>query len=220
MSEATETALLHHEIVGDGEPLLLLHGFTGSGDDWVHAGRDALAQRYRLIIPDLRGHGRTPNPAPVLTMRQCALDVLALLDRLGIARCKAIGMSMGGNILLHLATRARDRVEAMVLVSATPYYPEQARAIMRQEPRARATFADSHDDMTFTPPLLATIAARTLIVQGDRDPLYPVSLSVELYQSIPHAALWIVPQAGHAPIFVDAAPRFVETALAFLTASA
>jgi pimeloyl-ACP methyl ester carboxylesterase len=216
---------LHHEIIevaehGSAEPLLLLHGFGGSGADWVHAGLDELARRHRLIVADLRGHGRSPDPAPPLTMRACAGDVLALLDCLGVSRCKAIGVSMGGNVLLHVATRAPDRISAMVLVSATPYFPEQARAIMRQDPRARATFAERHDDMAFTPPLLATIAARTLLLQGDRDPLYPVSLSVEMYQAIPRAALCVVPDAGHAPVFSDAAPRFVETALAFLAGGA
>ena len=77
-------------------------------------------------------------------------------------------------------------------------------------------FATSYDDMAFTPPLLATIRARTLVVHGDRDPLYPVELGVELYRNIPNAALWIVPNGGHGPIFGASAPRFAEAALAFL----
>lgn len=77
---------------------------------------------------------------------------------------------------------------------------------------------DSHDDMAFTPPLLATITARTLIVHGDRDPLYPVELALEMYRSIPSAALWIVPNAGHGPVFGKLAAPFIETALAYLSA--
>jgi pimeloyl-ACP methyl ester carboxylesterase len=77
---------------------------------------------------------------------------------------------------------------------------------------------DSYDDMNFTPPYLSTITARTLIVHGDRDPLYPVDLAVELYTAIPRAALWVVPNGGHAPIFGAMAPRFRETALEFLRA--
>ena len=80
---------------------------------------------------------------------------------------------------------------------------------------ARA-FADSYDDVNFTPPYLATIAADTLIVFGDRDPFYPVSLAFELREAIPRSSLWIVPNGGHGPVFGDAAPRFTETALAFL----
>src|SRR6185436_18365400 len=99
-------------------------GFTGTGGDWAHVFElDDLGRRYRLIIPDLRGHGRSTNPAGTLTHRQCAQDLSALLDRLGVGRFRAIGMSLGGNTLLHLAMREPDRVPALVLVSATMYYP-------------------------------------------------------------------------------------------------
>src|SRR5579863_3531285 len=121
-----------YETEGSGEPLLLLHGGTGCQENWAHAGRDRLAQEYSLILPDARGHGGTTNPQKTITHRQCALDTLALLDHLGIRECRAIGLSMGGNILLHLATLEPERVRAMVVVSATMYFPEEARAIMRQ----------------------------------------------------------------------------------------
>lgn len=125
---------LYYEIEGAGEPLLLLHGGGGCLDHWVHAGRDQFVSEYMLIKPDARGHGRSSNPGRTITHRQCALDTLALLDHLGIKRCRAIGLSMGGNILLHMATLQPDRLEAMVVVSATMYFPEQARKIMRQIP--------------------------------------------------------------------------------------
>jgi pimeloyl-ACP methyl ester carboxylesterase len=64
--------------------------------------------------------------------------------------------------------------------------------------------------------LLSRIAAETLIVFGDRDPLYPVSLAVELYDAIPRSYLWVVPNGGHGPVFHAAAPQFASTALGFL----
>ena len=76
--------------------------------------------------------------------------------------------------------------------------------------------------MNFTPPYLATIVARTLIVHGDRDPLYPVNLALEMYEAIPRSYLWVVPNGGHGPIFGEhtgsgeTTSRFAETALAFL----
>jgi pimeloyl-ACP methyl ester carboxylesterase len=233
---------MYYEARGEGEPLLLLHGGSGIGADWTHV-FPADPPGYRVIVPDLRGHGRSTNPSRRFTFRQCARDVVALLDALQIDRLKAIGMSMGAKTLLHVATAQPDRVSAMVLVSATPYFPQQMRAIaatfdantlsqdqwaaLRQrhvhgDDQIRAlwemtrSFATSYDDMAFTPPLLATIRARTLVVHGDRDPLYPVELGLELYRHIPTAALWIVPNGGHGPIFGAMAPRFAETALAFL----
>jgi pimeloyl-ACP methyl ester carboxylesterase len=231
---------------GDGEPLLLLHGGTGIGADWQLVFAEGDPAGFRVIVPDLRGHGRSTNPARTFTFRQAAQDVFALLDQLGVPRVKAIGLSMGAKTLLHMATQQRERIDAMVLVSATPYFPAPARSAMAQlsadgfsdaewtaqrqrhlhgDDQIRMLFdqmrglKDSHDDMAFTPPLLATITARTLIVHGDRDPLYPVELGLEMYRAIPGSALWVVPNGGHGPIFGAMAARFVETALALVKGS-
>ncbi len=227
---------------GSGEPLLLLHGFTGSGDDWQHVFPQPIDGR-RVIAPDLRGHGRSTNPGDTFRFADVARDVFALLDTLGIDRVRAIGMSAGANTLLHMATQHPSRVPAMVHVSGTPRFPDQARTIMRTmtaetrsevewaEMRGRhhhgddqiralwkhaRGFADDRDDMNFTAATLSRITARTLIVHGDRDPLYPVELAVELLRGIPNAALWVVPNGGHGPIFGEQAAPFVATATAFL----
>jgi pimeloyl-ACP methyl ester carboxylesterase len=119
---------MYYEVRGDGEPLLLLHGGGGIGANWDLI-FEAPPAGYRLIIPDLRGHGRSTNPAPGFTFRQLA---------------------------------------------------------------------------------------HALIVHGDRDPLYPVHLAMEMYSAIPRSSLWIVPNGGHGPIFGEMAGSFAETALAFL----
>src|SRR5262249_39938719 len=157
--------------------------------------------------------------------------MFALLDHLQIDRVKVIGLSGGGITALHMATTQPARVQAMVIVSAPATFPEQARAIQRtfsdatlgeaerlrmrqRHPRdgqletllaqVRA-FADG-DDPNFSPEELATITADTLIVFGDRDPLYPVSLACELRRAIPRSWLWVVPNGGHGPVFGPAAP--------------
>jgi pimeloyl-ACP methyl ester carboxylesterase len=239
---------MYFEDRGRGEPLVLLHGGMGIGDDWRHV-FPVDPDGYRVIVPDLRGHGRTTNPSRAFTFRQCALDVLALLDRLGISRVKAIGMSMGAKTLLHVATMRPDCVSAMVLVSAAPYFPPPLRAAAaqftrealdrlsdaeRSALRARhvqgdeqivalydmtRAFATSYDDLAFTPPQLGTIAARTLIVHGDRDPLYPAEMAMALFRGIPESALWIVPRGGHGPIFGPLADGFRRAALEYLAGS-
>ena len=88
---------MYYEMEGAGEPLLLLHGGGGCQADWIHARRDEFVREYTLIKPDARGHGRSTNPGKTITHRQCAMDMLALLDHLGIRKCRAIGLSMGGN---------------------------------------------------------------------------------------------------------------------------
>jgi len=231
---------LHVESRGDGPPLLLLHGMGGCADDWKYFGGAAFARTHRTFAVDLRGHGHSTNDRPELTHRQCADDVLALLDTLGVARCAAIGLSMGGNTLLHVASRAPERIAAMVVISATPRFGEPARALMRgmtDEGRSEAEWhemrgrhvggdaqiralwramralADSTDDVDFRAADLARIRARTLVVYGDRDPLYPVEYGVELYRGIPDASLWVVPGGGHGPIAGENEAEFVRRAL-------
>ncbi len=233
---------LNYEVAGHGEPLLWLHGFMGAGPDWKHI-FDGPPAGFQLIAPDLRGHGASTNPSGEFSFRQAASDVLALLSHLGIDTVKAIGLSGGGITLLHMATAAPMSIQSMVLISAPPYFPAQARAIQRQFSAAMLgeiamdqmrkrhrhgeaqlqqlidharAFADNYDDVAFTPPQLATIAAETLIVFGDHDPLYPVSLAFELQAAIPQSHLWVVPNSGHGPVFGEHAPHFAATALAFL----
>jgi pimeloyl-ACP methyl ester carboxylesterase len=232
---------LYFELHGTGEPVLLLHGFSGSSQDWAPVASD-WSRDFQLIVPDLRGHGRSSVLSTPFRHADAAADILGLLDHLNVNTCKGLGVSGGANVLVHMATRQPKRVEAMVLVSATPYFPAQARNIMRQyrdrlppeqwevlrrrHPGGDAqiesllasttAFADSYDDMNFTPPYLSTIQARTLIVQGDRDPLYPVELSVEMAKAIPRSSLWIVPDAGHGPVLGARWPEFLKTAAEFL----
>ena len=89
---------------------------------------------------------------------------------------------------------------------------DQARELSAQF----TAFKDSYDDMNFTTPYLSTIKARTLIVHGDRDDFFPVSIPVEMYQAIRDSELWIVPGEGHVPIFGPRLREFQDIAMEFL----
>ncbi len=206
---------------GEGPPLLLLHGFLGCGADFEHLFElSALERAYTVITPDFRGHGKSGNPDDRFSHRLCADDIEALLEHLGYEKVRAIGLSLGGNVLLHLATRRPSRIGSMVISGSPPYFPATARSMMANLDEAshpkverealkqrQALFryakemAESTDDLSFTPPQLARIEAPVLMVNGDRDPLYPVELFVQMYRAIPCCRLWIVPGGGHAPVF-------------------
>jgi pimeloyl-ACP methyl ester carboxylesterase len=122
---------MYYEIHGQGDPLLFLHGGGGMGADWQFLSHD---WPFQIIAPDLPEHGHsTGRPGP-WTHRAAAQDVLTLLDRLHIPKIKAIGISMGGNTLLHMATSQQVRIEAMVIVSATSYFGREARKFMANFP--------------------------------------------------------------------------------------
>lgn len=234
---------MHYEVRGSGEPLLLLHGFGMCGPgDWGDIA-DALAKTNRVIMPDLRGHGWSTNPSNAYTMRQSAEDIRELLDHLGIKTVRAMGISAGGMTLLHLATKHPAKVETMVLIGAANHFPAQARQMLGsitvdnlpgevtdQFKRCASRgdeqvgelmkqftgFKDSYEDMNLTAPYLSTIKARTLIVHGDRDEFFPVSIPIEIYGAIPGSQLWIVPNGDHVPIYGARTPEFLRVTAAFL----
>ncbi|HJZ47466.1 MAG TPA: 2-succinyl-6-hydroxy-2,4-cyclohexadiene-1-carboxylate synthase [Roseiflexaceae bacterium] len=123
---------LHIEEFGAGRPLLLLHGFTGGAATWARF-VDSFALQFRVIAPDLIGHGRSDPPpnAERYLMERCVADLLALLDALQIERVDVLGYSMGGRVALHLAAAARERVGALVLESSSPGIADAAERAAR-----------------------------------------------------------------------------------------
>jgi 2-succinyl-6-hydroxy-2,4-cyclohexadiene-1-carboxylate synthase len=111
---------LNVEQAGDGEPLLLLHGFTGSARNW--RGLEAFGERFRTIAVDLLGHGASDSPADPARydMAACVGDLAAVLVQLGIQRANVLGYSLGGRVALHLAAAHPERVGRLVLESASP----------------------------------------------------------------------------------------------------
>jgi pimeloyl-ACP methyl ester carboxylesterase len=232
---------MYYEVHGQGEPLVMLHFFAGSGEIWKPY-IPAFSKHYRLIIPDLRGHGRSSILTTTFNHRQSALDVFALLDSLKIKEFRGIGCSSGGMTLLHMATQQPDRVKSMALVGAASYWGKESREHMRKETLDSLTdedwrilrsthkhgdaqiraiiqqfndFKDVYDDMNFTSPFLSTIKAKTLIMHGDRDKYFPVEIPLEMYRSIPNSYLWIVPSGGHLPLQDNPQGGYTETLLQF-----
>ncbi|MFG2376487.1 alpha/beta fold hydrolase [Streptomyces sp. NPDC048504] len=94
-------------------PLLLVHGWGGDGREWSrHA--EELAGTCRVIVPDLRGHGRSPVPREGNTPAEMADDLAALIDLLGAGPVVAVGHSMGGQVVNLLAVRRPETVRSVV----------------------------------------------------------------------------------------------------------
>ncbi len=85
---------MYYEEYGEGNPLVLLRGFGGCAQNW-HPFTARLTESDRLIVVDMRGHGYSTNPSNRFTYREAASNVFLVLDKLGIDRFSAIGMSSG-----------------------------------------------------------------------------------------------------------------------------
>lgn len=114
------TGRLRHSVAeaGSGEPLMLVHGFTGAKEDFADF-LDGFADRgWHVVAPDLRGHGASEAPAEeeAYSLEEMADDVLALADTLGWDSFDLLGHSMGGMVAQVLALRAPERLRSLVLM--------------------------------------------------------------------------------------------------------
>jgi len=116
---------MNYELHGEGEPLVLIMGLTGSLEGWRPL-VPAFAREYRVLIFDNRGAGLTDKPAGPYSMPMMADDTAGLMDALGIESARVYGISMGGMIAQELALRHPQKVKALVLGCTTPGGPNSS----------------------------------------------------------------------------------------------
>jgi pimeloyl-ACP methyl ester carboxylesterase len=115
-----EHVKLHYTERGAGLPVVLIHGFPFDRRIW-DAQAESLSETYRMITPDLRGHGQSPVPDGVYSMDVMAQDIVALLDDLGIERAVWAGHSMGGYITMAALRIAPERIAGVAFVATHPH---------------------------------------------------------------------------------------------------
>jgi len=123
---------IFYEVLGSGPPVVLLHPFPANHNLWKPAAQ-ALTTRYRVILPDLRGHGESGIGDGPATMEKHAADIARLLDHEEVRRAAFVGVSIGGYALFEFWRKYRARVDALVLCNtkAQADTPE-ARAVRLQ----------------------------------------------------------------------------------------
>lgn len=131
-------AEISYEALGSGPPVVLLHPFPASHDLWKPAAQ-AVVSKYRVILPDLRGHGDSAVGDGPVTMEKHAADVARILDAEQIGRAVFAGVSIGGYALFEIWRKCRERVAALVLCNT------KAQA---DTPEARAARLQSASDVT------------------------------------------------------------------------
>jgi 2-succinyl-6-hydroxy-2,4-cyclohexadiene-1-carboxylate synthase len=129
---------LNYEVIGQGTPVTLLHGFTQSSHSW-HEVISKMPDGWQWVIPDLRGHGDTRvRPGAPHTMDACTADLEMLWDHLGIAKTHLAGYSMGGRLALYVAATRPERILSLLTIGAHAGLEESAREGRRRGDAALA----------------------------------------------------------------------------------
>ena len=208
---------IYYEESGKGIPVILLHHFFATASQWKTYVPE-LAKKYRVIAVDLPGHGRSDymDTTKVYLHKKATEYIIGLVDFLKLVSVYLIGASGGAFITMYLATLRPDVVKRAVVIGGLTYRPKQVREIIAgwsRDPDATEIarngkekavllhkqfiyMSQLYGDPSFTPDVLSTIRAKTLIIQGDHD-FAPISNALEMYQNIPNSYLWIVPNSGH-----------------------
>lgn len=227
---------LHYRSTGRGDPVVLIHGLSGS-TGWWRYNVPVLALKYRVYLLDLVGYGHGRRQRALGLEGDVAL-IGAWMAALNLSRVALMGHSMGGHVALRLAAQNPERVNRLVLVCASgllrghpvrlalrlPHAGLKGRAsflprILFDSTRAglpnlwRSGLGVLADD---TAPRLASVKARTLVIWGERDVVIPPALGRALADGIPGAQYLEIPRAGHV-VMVDAPRPFNRAVLAFLS---
>lgn len=124
--------MIHYTSRGAGKAIMLIHGFPTDGSTWQYI-TSALSAKYRLIIPDLPGAGKSPLPAFPLTVEYMAQSVLEILDKEKITKAIVAGHSMGGYTALEMAAKQPERFAGLSLIHSSAYQDSEEKKEARRK---------------------------------------------------------------------------------------
>lgn len=213
---ATRGIKIYYETYGKGEPLLMIHGNGGSISNFKY--QIAFFQKhYKVILADSRAQGKSIDTSKTLNYEMMADDMNALLDSLHIKSTYVIGWSDGGINGLLLTIRHPDKVKKLAITGAnlipdsSVFNPEGVALIANWSSNLKVEKQDLAsknakkliDMMNVEPniPLTALqkIVCPVFVIGGDNDMIKP-SHTLQIFENIPKAYLWIIPASGHATL--------------------
>lgn len=225
---ADDGTQIYYETQGDGlgKPnLLLLPGLLGSISRQWREFRDPLAETYRLILPDLRGHGRSENRTPALQPERMMQDLAGLLTHLRINQVHITGYSLGGYLGLMLYLNQPRRVSSLLMHATKFYWSGEAVKKMHQQlnpdtmaekvpayanqlfeehgSRWRALVRQAGDlvgllsESGITENMAARVQIPVIVSVGDRDELVPLPEAARLSRVMPNGGLLVLPHTRH-----------------------
>lgn len=225
---------IHYAIYGQGSPVIFLHGGLANTDYWGLQVA-AVAAHHTVILTDSRGHGRSTRDAWPYGYDLMADDVVALMDRLKIAKADIVGWSDGGILGIDLAIRYKDRVRKVFAFAANtvtsgvkdgveknPTFSAYIKRAGREYeaysamPKEYDSFVDQISKMWAEQPnwsdaQLKAIETPILVVDGDHDEAIKREHTEYIAATIPHAGLLILPNTSHFAFLQD--PRLFNFAI-------
>ena len=239
MGKFTETVMIdglecYYEVEGQGEPLLLLHGWTQTTVLWENY-IDGFKKHFRVYAIDLLGHGKSSPFAKTFRLEDAADHLLALMNHLRLDQVNAIGFSYGGELLLRAAAEHPQRFSSMILIGASHQFPKQDWGFsletvdegFRQfllnthhhgEDQVRAIFKEIENyESILSESELQQITLPVLVMVGDLDEFVDLETAVNLHQSLPQSHFWVVPNSGHFAFGNGMKDHFIQIANEFLS---
>ena len=229
---------VNYQMIGEGEPLILIHGLSGSSRWWIR-NIPALAEHYQVYLIDLPGFGSMRHFSQRFVLDEVASGIARWMEAVGIQQAHLVGHSMGGYICLWIAAHHPNQVKCMVLVSpagiprirslagyalplliATRYLTLSFFLILAYDTLRAGplTLLRAAQDL-LTKDIrdsLKVITAPTLLIWGENDSLVPPVLGNVLCQEIKNAHLVLLKKAAHVGMY-DQPEQFNAVVLAFLS---
>lgn len=225
---ADDGTLINFEVHGEGpgkESLLLLPGLLGAISSQWRPFLAPLSSHYRVILPDLRGHGRSENREPNLRPERMLQDLVGLLDHLEVHMLHVAGYSLGGYLGLMLYLNQPRRVHTLLMHATKFYWTQDAVKKMREQldpdtmaqkvPGYATQLAQDHGsrwrllvrqagDLTamlaergITEGMASRVQMPVLVSVGDRDELVPLPEAYKLSTVLPEGQLLVLPRTRH-----------------------
>ncbi len=198
------------------QTIVFQHGYAGAGESWEFQ-MNHFAPNYRVIVPDLRGHGQSDAPYTEYTMPELVADMHAIVETLNLPeKIVLVGHSFGGSVCVEYANAHPERIERLILIATAGEYPlprvvrylsRVPTSLMRPLWKYRPRWdADIHvmKRMLLNNlrnwqgwPLLRNLTMDTLVITGERDTYFPRIVFEDVGRMIPHAEVYDVGASKH-----------------------
>ena len=225
--------------MGNGEPLLLLHGYTQSSIAW-QSYVEEYSDNYKVYLIDLRGHGKSSPFNETFSVKSASQDVLKLIEHLGIQKIKGIGLSFGGDVLLQMSCLKPKLIDSMIIIGAngdwnSQDFPDMLNTFNYENVEKFQWIYDYHtggneqikkvlDELAnykikLTNEELLQVDTKTLIVLGDKAEQISIESVTHLHKTLKNSQLWVVPNTGHYAHDGDNRSEFLRLSKQFLSSN-